>query len=246
MSWSWAIEKAEHQRIDAFKLWCCRRLLRVPWTARISNQSILKDINLEYSLEVLMLKLKFQYFGHLMRKTESLENTLLLGKTEGRRRRGQQRMRWLDGLTNSMKVSLSKLQKSEGQGSLVCCSPWGSQRIGHNWGTEQQQQQQQLYNFVNILGNVNKNPSYYLFTFYAGYINQFSRLPWLILRLHIPLCISLAHNLSIWWIQFSRSNGMHLPRLEYDGTVSSILVSLLCQCVCESQSCSLWYEASKR
>ena len=131
VSWSWAIEKAEHQRIDVFKLWCCRRLLRVPWTARISNQAIRKDINLEYSLEVLMLKLKLQYFGHLMRKTESLENTLLLGKTEGRRRRGQQRMRWLDGLTNSMKVSLSKLQKSEGQGSLVCCSPWGSQRVGH-------------------------------------------------------------------------------------------------------------------
>ena len=102
---SWTVKKAECQWIDAFELWCWRRLLRVPWTARRSNQSILKEISPEYSLEGLMLKLKFQYFGHLMQRTDSLENTLMLGKIEGRRRRGQQRMRWLDGITNSMDVS---------------------------------------------------------------------------------------------------------------------------------------------
>ena len=106
---SWTIKKAERQKIDAFQLWCCRRLLRVPWTARRSNQSILKEISSKYSLEGLMLKLKLQYFGHLMRITDSFEKTLMLGKTEGRRRRGRQRMRWLDGITDSMDMGLGRL-----------------------------------------------------------------------------------------------------------------------------------------
>ena len=122
---SWTVKKNENRNIDAFELWCWRRLLRVPWTARRSNQSILKKISPEYSLEGLILKLKLQYFGHLMWRVDTLEKTLMLGGIGGRRRRGWQRMRWVDGITDSMDMSLSKLQELRWTESLVCCSPWG-------------------------------------------------------------------------------------------------------------------------
>ena len=123
---SWTIKKSECRRIDAFELWCLRRLLRVPWTARRSNQCILKEIGPACSLEGLMLKLKLQYSDHLMRRADSLEKTLMLGKIEGERRRRRQRMRWLDGITDSMNVSLGD---SEGEGSLAGCSPWSCKEL---------------------------------------------------------------------------------------------------------------------
>ena len=123
--WEWTIKKAECRRIDVFELCCWKRLLRVPWIARRSNQFILKEISPEYSLEGLMLKLKLQYFGHLMWRADSFEKTLMLGEFGGRRRRGQQRTRWLDGITDSMDMSFEQaLGDGYKQGSLVCCSPW--------------------------------------------------------------------------------------------------------------------------
>ena len=124
---SWTVKKAEHRRIDAFELWCWRRLLRVPWTARRSNQSILKDISPGCSLEGMMLKLKLQYFGHLIWRVDSLERILMLGGIGGRRRRGRQRMRWLDGITDSMDSRESEWTPGLGdrQGGLACCDSWG-------------------------------------------------------------------------------------------------------------------------
>ena len=133
---SWTVKKAEHRGIDAFELWCWRRLLRVPWTVRRSNQSILKEISPKCSLRGLMLKLKLQYFGYLMRRADSFAKTLMLGKIEGRRRRRRQRMRWLDGITDSVDKSLGKLWELVMDRRPGVLWSMGSQRVGHDWATE--------------------------------------------------------------------------------------------------------------
>ena len=153
---SWTIKKAERWRIYAFELCCWRRLLRVPWTVRRSNQSILKEISPEYSLEGLMLKLKLQYFGHLIWRTDSSEKILMLGKIEGRRRRGRQRMRWLDGITDSMDMSLSKFRVLVlDKRGLACCSPWGCKESDTteqlNWTENSSHQHWKLIKYWNYL-----------------------------------------------------------------------------------------------
>ena len=140
---SWTIKKAEHWKIDASELWCWRRLLRVPWTARRSNQSIIKEISHEYSLEGLMLKLKLQYFGHLIWRNDSFEKTLMLGKIEGGRRRGLQRMRWLDGITDSMDMSLGKLQEL-----VIAREAWRAAVMGSQSQTRLRDSTELLYNIV--------------------------------------------------------------------------------------------------
>ena len=132
---NWTRKKDEHWRTDAFELWFWRRLLKLTLTARRCNQFILKEISPEYSLKGLMLKLNLQNCGHLMQRADSFEKTLMLGKIEGRRRRGQQRMRWLDGITNSMAMNFCKFRSGDEQGSLACCNQWG-RRVEHDWVTE--------------------------------------------------------------------------------------------------------------
>ena len=170
---SWTIKKAEHWRIDAFELWCSRRLLRVPWTARSSNQSILKEISPEYSLEGLILKLKLKYFGHLMWRTDSFEKTLMLRKINSGRRREWQRMRWLDGMTDSMDMSLSKLRVGDGQGSLACHTVCG---VAKSWT--------QLSKWTELVDS------------WCGNVYYFESLSTLLIS------SSVAHSLSFCWSSF--------------------------------------------
>ena len=188
----------DHEEVWALKnWWCWRRLLRVPWTARSSNQLILKEINSEYCLDGLMLKQKLQYFWHLLQRTDSLEKTMMLGKIEGRRRRGQQRMRWLESITNSMDMNWSKFQKTGAQGSLACCSPWGL-RVGEDLITEQQ---------YNSLSPSEQLDYFFIFLHYKQFHNNEVKVKVLVTPSCLTLCDSLGCSppgSSVLWILQAR------------------------------------------
>ena len=203
---SWTVKKAEHWKIDAFELWCWRRLLWVPWTARTSNQSILNEISPGYSLEGLILKLKLQYFGHFMQRVDSLKKTLMLGGIGGRRRRGRQRMRWLDGITNSMSMSLSNSGSWWWTGGPGVLQFMGSQRVGHDWATE-----------------LNWTDASFYFQHY-----KYLYLTWISYRQHIVISCFSTHYFKLCLIIDLLENVYVVYSLSYFGLKSGILSFVLC------------------